>query len=105
MAKGVRVCRDVANMPPNVCNPAYLASQARRLADAFLQPVAQGILPALYAATSEDATPGAYYGPDDLLELRGGVKLAHVPARALRDDDSARLWDVSQSLTGVTFGA
>ncbi|MCP3291793.1 leucyl aminopeptidase, partial [Aeromonas hydrophila] len=35
VAKGVRVCRDVANMPPNVCNPAYLASQARRLADAF----------------------------------------------------------------------
>ncbi|MCV5696677.1 leucyl aminopeptidase, partial [Escherichia coli] len=27
VAKGVRVCRDVANMPPNVCNPAYLASQ------------------------------------------------------------------------------
>lgn len=35
MAKGVRICRDVANMPPNVCNPAYLASQARRLADAY----------------------------------------------------------------------
>ncbi|MGN5010749.1 leucyl aminopeptidase [Aeromonas veronii] len=36
VAKGVRVCRDVANMPPNVCNPAYLASQARRrLADAY----------------------------------------------------------------------
>lgn len=31
----MRVCRDVANMPPNVCNPAYLASQARRLADAY----------------------------------------------------------------------
>jgi leucyl aminopeptidase len=35
VAKGVRICRDVANMPPNVCNPAYLASQARRLADAY----------------------------------------------------------------------
>lgn len=35
VAKGVRVCRDVANMPPNVCNPAYLASQARRLADSY----------------------------------------------------------------------
>ena len=35
VAKGVRICRDVANMPPNVCNPAYLASQARRLADSF----------------------------------------------------------------------
>ena len=35
VARGVRVCRDVANMPPNVCNPAYLASQARQLADAW----------------------------------------------------------------------
>ncbi|PJG59107.1 leucyl aminopeptidase [Aeromonas cavernicola] len=35
VAKGMRICRDVANMPPNVCNPAYLASQARRLADSF----------------------------------------------------------------------
>ena len=34
IAKGVRVCRDVGNMPPNICTPAYLASQARRLADA-----------------------------------------------------------------------
>ncbi|ENY73943.1 leucyl aminopeptidase [Aeromonas diversa] len=35
VARGTKVCRDVANMPPNVCNPAYLASQARRLADAY----------------------------------------------------------------------
>ncbi len=34
VAKGVKICRDVANMPPNICTPAYLASQARRLADA-----------------------------------------------------------------------
>ena len=34
VAKGVKVCRDVGNMPPNVCTPAYLASQARRLGDA-----------------------------------------------------------------------
>jgi leucyl aminopeptidase len=33
IADGVKICRDVANMPPNICNPAYLASQARRLAD------------------------------------------------------------------------
>lgn len=33
IADGVKMCRDVANMPPNICNPAYLASQARRLAD------------------------------------------------------------------------
>ena len=32
-ANGMKICRDVANMPPNICTPAYLASQARRLAD------------------------------------------------------------------------
>ncbi|MFT5880341.1 MAG: leucyl aminopeptidase [Moritella sp.] len=33
VASGVRLCKDVANMPPNICNPVYLANQARQLAD------------------------------------------------------------------------
>ncbi len=33
VASGTKLCKDVANMPPNICNPAYLASQARQLAD------------------------------------------------------------------------
>jgi leucyl aminopeptidase len=33
VSNGMKMCRDVANMPPNICTPAYLASQARRLAD------------------------------------------------------------------------
>ncbi len=70
----------------------------------IFQPVAQGILPALYAAVSPDAVPGAYYGPDGFFELRGAVTTAHVPRRALSAEDSAHLWDVSVALTGVTFG-
>lgn len=35
IASGVRASKDLGNMPPNVANPAYLASQARRLADDF----------------------------------------------------------------------
>lgn len=35
VSDGLKMCRDVANMPPNICNPAYLASQARRLADSM----------------------------------------------------------------------
>ncbi|MEZ9522592.1 leucyl aminopeptidase [Enterovibrio norvegicus] len=35
VASGVNACKDLGNMPPNVANPAYLASQARRLADDF----------------------------------------------------------------------
>ncbi|OUS31165.1 leucyl aminopeptidase [Thalassotalea sp. 42_200_T64] len=32
IAAGINVCKDVANMPPNICNPAYLAEQAKQLA-------------------------------------------------------------------------
>lgn len=35
IASGIRSAKDLGNMPPNVANPAYLASQARRLADDF----------------------------------------------------------------------
>ncbi|WNC69342.1 leucyl aminopeptidase [Thalassotalea nanhaiensis] len=32
IAAGIKVCKDVANLPPNICNPAYLAEQAQELA-------------------------------------------------------------------------
>lgn len=32
VAEGVLACKDVANMPPNICNPEYLAEQAKQLA-------------------------------------------------------------------------
>ncbi|OOE54812.1 MULTISPECIES: leucyl aminopeptidase [Salinivibrio] len=35
VASGINACKDLGNMPPNVANPAYLASQARRLADDY----------------------------------------------------------------------
>ena len=33
VSAGMKLCRDVANMPPNICNPAYLASQARQIGE------------------------------------------------------------------------
>jgi len=35
VSAGMRLCRDVANMPPNICNPAYLASQARQMSEVY----------------------------------------------------------------------
>ena len=67
------------------------------------QQAPQGILPALYAATSVDAVGGSYYGPDGFLELTGPPKLAVVPQRALSESDASRLWTVSEKLTGVSF--
>ncbi|MGL9769644.1 MAG: leucyl aminopeptidase [Sodalis sp. (in: enterobacteria)] len=32
---GIKDAKDLGNMPPNICNPAYLASQARQLADSY----------------------------------------------------------------------
>src|SRR5690606_32395700 len=35
IAAGVAFARELGNLPPNICNPAYLAEQARAFADRF----------------------------------------------------------------------
>jgi leucyl aminopeptidase len=37
IAEGVTSCKNVANMPPNICNPAYLAEQAKILENDYSQ--------------------------------------------------------------------
>jgi leucyl aminopeptidase len=34
IANGVRFARELGNLPPNICNPAYIAAQAKTIADA-----------------------------------------------------------------------
>jgi NAD(P)-dependent dehydrogenase (short-subunit alcohol dehydrogenase family) len=70
----------------------------------LFQPAAQGALPTLYAATSPQATPGAYYGPDSFSETRGYPTLAKVPSQARDTAVAARLWELSEQLSGVRFG-
>jgi NAD(P)-dependent dehydrogenase (short-subunit alcohol dehydrogenase family) len=68
------------------------------------QDIDAGILPALYAAANPHVEGGAFYGPRGLYEVAGGgVKLAHVPARARNQGDCRRLWELSEQLTGVTY--
>ena len=69
------------------------------------QEVDTGALPTLYAATSPDARPDGYYGPDNLLGLRGQAGPARRSARARDAVTAGRLWEASASLTGVTWGA
>ncbi|QDP02203.1 leucyl aminopeptidase [Thalassotalea sp. PS06] len=35
ISAGIKECKDVANLPPNICNPAYLADQAHALAEEY----------------------------------------------------------------------
>ncbi|MFM9921284.1 SDR family oxidoreductase [Lacisediminihabitans sp. H27-G8] len=67
------------------------------------QQVPQGVLPALFGATSPDALPGSYYGPDGFLGFTGAPKVTAPPRRALNEADSARLWRVSEQLTNAAF--
>lgn len=68
-----------------------------RLTPFLWQEIDEGILPALYAATSPQHGGGAYYGPHGIYEANGGgVAPAKVPARARIDADSRRLWDISE---------
>lgn len=67
------------------------------------QPVEQGVLPQLYAATMPDVKPGGYYGPDGFMELKGKPKLVTPVARARDEAVAARLWDVSTQLAARHF--
>ena len=68
------------------------------------QEIDEGILPAVYAAATPHAEGGEFYGPRGFMEMAGGgVKVAKTPARARNDDDSRRLWEISEQLTGVRY--
>ncbi|HUR86578.1 MAG TPA: oxidoreductase [Solirubrobacteraceae bacterium] len=67
------------------------------------QSAEMGALPALYAA-AQDLPGGSYVGPRGFQELRGHPAIAGRTAAA-RDPQTARaLWELSEELTGVTFG-
>jgi NAD(P)-dependent dehydrogenase (short-subunit alcohol dehydrogenase family) len=65
---------------------------------------AAGALPTLYAAASPAARAAGYYGPDGFSELKGTTAPARISAAASNKAVSAQLWDISQQLTGSTFG-
>ncbi|MFG1422460.1 SDR family oxidoreductase [Roseixanthobacter liquoris] len=66
---------------------------------------AAGALPTLFAATAPEAVGGGYYGPDWFYELKGPPKAARIMPQAQDRAVAARLWDVSQELTGISFPA
>lgn len=69
----------------------------------LFQPVPQGALPTLFAATSPNAKPGGYYGPDRMGELRGAPAPAKIPPQAQDRDAAKRLWKESLKLADVRF--
>lgn len=67
----------------------------------FSQPADLGATYQLYAATAPDVKGAEFYGPRRL--LIGEVVRVEVNARGKDTDVAARLWQVSQQLTGVEY--
>ncbi|MGB8407006.1 MAG: SDR family NAD(P)-dependent oxidoreductase [Mycobacterium sp.] len=71
----------------------------------LFQDAEAGALPTLRAATDPGALGGQYFGPDGLGETRGYPKVVSSSKQSHDMTLAARLWSVSEELTGVTFPA
>jgi NAD(P)-dependent dehydrogenase (short-subunit alcohol dehydrogenase family) len=80
-----------------------LAFASQLAAPLFSQSAESGALPTLFAATSPQAKGGGYYGPSGLSELKGPPAPAWIMPQARDMAGAAKLWEVSQQLTGVSF--
>jgi NAD(P)-dependent dehydrogenase (short-subunit alcohol dehydrogenase family) len=76
---------------------------SKLLALFLAHPASAGAQSILFAATSSDARPFGYYGPDGTLELIGPPGRARASKRSQDRNVAARLWDVSEKLTRVRF--
>lgn len=96
---GVSRTELISNGPGEASIEGFL----RRNLSFLFQPVPQGALPTLFAATDPAARPGGYYGPQGFFEMRGEVGEASSPNQSLDAAVARRLWDVSEELSGVRF--
>jgi NAD(P)-dependent dehydrogenase (short-subunit alcohol dehydrogenase family) len=70
----------------------------------YMQDSAMGALPTLRAAVDPQARGGQYYGPGGFMEQRGYPVLVESNDASHNLADARRLWEVSEALTGVSFG-
>jgi NAD(P)-dependent dehydrogenase (short-subunit alcohol dehydrogenase family) len=68
------------------------------------QSAEMGALPQLYAATCPDLPGGAFVGPNGPGEHRGHPTIVSPRHTALDREAAARLWAISEELTGVRYG-
>ncbi|MCI5047797.1 MAG: oxidoreductase [Aquisalinus sp.] len=69
----------------------------------FAQSAKYGAYPTLLAATEPKVRNGGYYGPTGFQEMGGPVRETESETFARDHQASARLWQVSEDLTGVKW--
>jgi NAD(P)-dependent dehydrogenase (short-subunit alcohol dehydrogenase family) len=83
--------------------PALLARIGQAAISVFGHDARRGALPGLYAATMTDVAGGQYWGPNGFMEIRGTPAPAKLAPQARDTAIWAKLWDASETLTGVTY--
>jgi NAD(P)-dependent dehydrogenase (short-subunit alcohol dehydrogenase family) len=90
----------VTNLQSHGTNP--FERFAMRVANSITgQPAAEGANAQLYAATAPEARGGEFYGPRQ--GLWGEVARVELNERGKNDADAARLWQISEQLTGICY--
>ncbi len=91
-------------------HPGWTATDLQRTAPLvrLLNPIfamkpAEGALPTMRAATDPAAEPGSYWGPAGLFGLTGPPVRAKISRQALDQQAAARLFDLTEKLSGVSF--
>lgn len=70
----------------------------------MVQSAAMGALPTLRAAVDPNVQGGDYYGPDGFMEQRGYPVLVQSNDASHNQADAEKLWQMSEGLTGISFG-
>ncbi len=75
----------------------------KTVAPMMSQSAAMGALPPLYASVDANAKPSGYYGPHK--DTKGHPVETRASESAYNEADADRLWELSEQLTGVKYGA
>ncbi|MCY3412805.1 MAG: SDR family NAD(P)-dependent oxidoreductase [Candidatus Heimdallarchaeota archaeon] len=88
---------------PAVGGKSYL-SRIYSLSDKLLgMPVWKGTLPMLYALTMDDVQSGDYIGPNKFGGARGWPQRIKSNKRSYNEEDSKKLWEISEKMTNTSF--
>jgi NAD(P)-dependent dehydrogenase (short-subunit alcohol dehydrogenase family) len=88
---------------PTMAGRAWVAQLMGVVNSVIAQSASMGALPTLYAATVANLPGDTYVGPGGLGEQRGHPKIVGRTSAAQDPTAAARLWDVSEDLTGVHY--
>ena len=105
---GLLSCAAHPGLSPTGILAGAIASERRRslvykLHGIVGHPPGKAAASIVYAATSDAAEPGRFYGPAGFGQLRGPPRQVRC-ARAHRDlQEASRLWEMSQTLTSHPF--